>query len=211
MATSFVSVIRDLQGVWTMEKTLSTELDPIFKLQGIGWFIRRALALATINLHVSGSTKIDPQTSRLMMNIDIAQKATGGLAGTTEKRTLDREWRNHQDYLFGSLKHRSQLIGGSPDKDGITRPDFELQTRLAEREIKEFLRAEILPGGERSGGFLVEASMGEYSDRKNGEWVHTFAINGTSGWTAEQVWTSSRYQPYMKPPECSRSPSDMGL
>jgi hypothetical protein len=120
------------------------------------------------------------------MAIDIAQTATGGLARIIEKRTLDWEWQHHSDYVFGSLKHRSQLIGGSPDRNGIMRPLFELQTESKAKKISDFLRAEILPDGTISEGFLVNTPIGEDSTQK-GSWVHTFAKNEGSGWTAEQV------------------------
>jgi hypothetical protein len=50
----------------------------------------------------------------------------------------------------------------------------------------EFLRAERLPDGTASGEFLVDLSNGQVLNREL-NWMHTFAINKCSGWTAEQV------------------------
>lgn len=71
--------------------------------QNIGWFLRKAIAIATITLTVDEYTDDDHKT-----HIDIAQRATGGISGTTEKRTLDWTWRDHTDGIFGSLKGRSR-------------------------------------------------------------------------------------------------------
>lgn len=53
-------------------------------LQGIGWFKRRAISLATITLDIK-----QYRDDEGVEHIDIEQTATGGIKGTTENRTLD--------------------------------------------------------------------------------------------------------------------------
>jgi hypothetical protein len=43
-------------------------------------------------------------------HIDIAQTLTGGIPGTTENRTLDWTFREHEDYLFGPCLGKSRRV-----------------------------------------------------------------------------------------------------
>lgn len=86
-------------------KTLSDDTDPVLALQGIGWWTRKAIALATITLHVKQYAGEDG-----IIHIDIDQTATGGIKGTTELRELDWEEREHEDHIFGKLKGRSRWV-----------------------------------------------------------------------------------------------------
>lgn len=75
--------------------------------QGVNWFLRRAISLATITLTITQYTSPDPPHST---HIDIAQMATGGISGTTEKRTLDWEVRGHKDGIFGEVTGKSRWV-----------------------------------------------------------------------------------------------------
>jgi hypothetical protein len=84
---------------------LSDDTDEILRLQGVSWFTRRALSLATVTLyieHYKDDNKVE--------HIDIDQKLTGGLAGTTENRILDWTFREKSDYLFGPTLGRSRRV-----------------------------------------------------------------------------------------------------
>jgi len=59
-------------------KTLSDDTDAVLALQGVGWWTRKAIGLATLTLHTKQYEK-DGVT-----HIDIEQTATGGIKGTTE-------------------------------------------------------------------------------------------------------------------------------
>jgi hypothetical protein len=120
------------------------------------------------------------------MGVDIAQSATGGLAGTTEKRILDWEWQDHSDYIFGSVRHRSRLIGGIIDEQGLVRPSFDLLTEPKDQKIADFLCGKITADGKRSEGFLADSTMSGTASQE-GSWIHVFAKNEHAGWTAEQV------------------------
>lgn len=154
--------------------------------QGIGFLVRKALVLAPVRLQISAYEHCNSPTSDSVLKIDCSQTIPGGLAGTTEKRTVDWTWQSHSDYIFGSVKHRSQVVGGTLRQDGQEQPDFELQTELKGSRVKEFLLGDILPDGSSSDGFVAEPPNGD-SSNQNGWWVHVFASNENSGWTAEQV------------------------
>lgn len=54
----------------------------------------------------------DPESK--LTKIEISQTASG-LQGTKESRTLDNEYREHGDWLFGKVKARSQWITSAAD------------------------------------------------------------------------------------------------
>ncbi|KAI0286924.1 hypothetical protein BGY98DRAFT_1104985 [Russula aff. rugulosa BPL654] len=80
----------DLSATWVMNKTLSDDTDEVLRLQGVSWFRRRAIA---------GDDGVE--------RIDIDQTLTG-IPGTSENRILDWTFREHDDYLFGSVLGKSR-------------------------------------------------------------------------------------------------------
>jgi len=61
-----------------------------------------------------------------LTHIDISQVATGGISGTTEKRTLDWKERTHKDGIFGECKGQSRWIkvqdlDEGPDKEWLSK------------------------------------------------------------------------------------------
>ncbi|PYH81831.1 hypothetical protein BO82DRAFT_374491 [Aspergillus uvarum CBS 121591] len=189
MATLEDNLIELLKGNWVMNKELTGDTDPILKLQKVPWLLRRALAAVTIHLKISGFLAPSPLGEKPLPNFDFIQTATGGLVGTTEKRTLNWEVQAHADYIFGSVQHQSHFIRGTTDARGYIRPEFEMQTSVNSAEIKQFLRGEIMLDGSESPGFLLASpnSRGDGKDRMD-IWIHTFERNLQSGWTAEQIW-----------------------
>lgn len=136
-------------------------------LQGVGWFTRKAIQLATVTLDIN-----QYRDDNGVEHIDIEQTATGGIKGTTENRTLDWTYvffsllptlerrandgccccseRQHEDHLFGKLVAKSRRL------------------KLADVE-DEFLRS----------GFLAEVDT-------DGA-VESFAANNDIGWSVQQV------------------------
>jgi len=99
--------MKALSGVWVMNKSLSDDIDGILALQGISWFLRKAIQYATVTLTIKQyEENRDDSTS--VTHIDIEQTATGGIKGTTENRTLDWTEREHNDQLFGELFGKSR-------------------------------------------------------------------------------------------------------
>ncbi|KAI5799000.1 hypothetical protein EDC01DRAFT_650024 [Geopyxis carbonaria] len=95
----------NLSGKFYMNKTLSDPTDDILTLQGLSWFTRKAIGLATITLYVKHYTSTDS-----IEHIDIDQTLTGGIKGTTESRVLDWAAREHSDHIFGRVNGRSRRI-----------------------------------------------------------------------------------------------------
>ncbi|KAK7468742.1 hypothetical protein VKT23_003245 [Stygiomarasmius scandens] len=105
MAVPTEFTIQNLSGKFTMNKSLSDSHDEILRLQGIGWIKRRAIAVATITLSVNHY-----KDGNGVEHIDIDQTLTGGIPGTTERRTLDWTERETNDSLFGPVVGKSRRI-----------------------------------------------------------------------------------------------------
>lgn len=90
-----------------MNKSLSDDYDRILQMQGVSWFLRKAISYATITLTI---TQYIDDTADKLTHIDISQVATGGVGGTKEKRVLDYTWREHEDRIFGKVKGKSRWI-----------------------------------------------------------------------------------------------------
>lgn len=116
MAAPPEKTLDDLSGSWVMNKSLSGDTDAVLSLQGVGWFIRKTIGLATVTLkhkHYKDDEGFE--------HIDIDQLITPGLQGTTELRTLNWTWRDHSDIVFGDVKGRTRKVKLSDvpdDEDG---------------------------------------------------------------------------------------------
>lgn len=190
MAAPADITIKNLNGEWTMDKSVSNDADPVLTLQGVGWVTRKAISYATITLKVHQY----PDSENANVNhVDIDQILTGGVKGTSESRITDWTSRPHSDHIFGNVEGQSRVVRGSKGEDGKVRPNLEICTKVGKDEddakVKRFLRGEILADGSETEGFLVEDLGEEYGDGE-GLWIQSFVVNQDSGygWTAEQVW-----------------------
>jgi hypothetical protein len=95
--------IKNLTGKFTMNKSLSDNTDPLLSLQGLSWFLRRTIGLATIILTIKEYEESG------QIHIDITSAASG-LSSTQEDRTLNWEDQPHQDKIFGKVIGRSRMI-----------------------------------------------------------------------------------------------------
>ncbi|KAM5356198.1 hypothetical protein ACJ41O_002844 [Fusarium nematophilum] len=112
MAAPAEKTITDLNGKWVLNKTLSDSSEPILALQGIGFFIRKSVNIATISLEINqySAPPKPPNTSTdVFTHIDIVQSASG-LTSTQENRCLDETFREHSDWLFGAVTGKSKFI-----------------------------------------------------------------------------------------------------
>jgi len=80
-------------------------MDIILQKQGVGWFVRQAIAYGTITVYAK-HYKDDSGVE----HIDIKQTLSGGFGGTTEDRTLDWVPRTHEDSIFGAVIGKSRRI-----------------------------------------------------------------------------------------------------
>ncbi|KAL2869755.1 uncharacterized protein BJX67DRAFT_320944 [Aspergillus lucknowensis] len=192
-----------IQGRWVMDKTRSTSVDAILKLQGISWPLRKTLSLVTMYLDISmypddddTATKTNDAgagTRARATVIDVYQTATGGLKGTRERRVLDWSVQKHWDYVFGSATHETGFLEGKADGQGNVYPDVEMRTTIpgddegAKEKAKRFLRGEIREDGSGSTWFIPDRAQGA-SEGSKGVWVQTFVQSVPARWTVEQVW-----------------------
>jgi len=103
MAAPASKTIHDLNGTWTMNKTLSDPTDPILQLQGVSWLVRKAIGYMTITLITKEYTDDEGFT-----HIDIEQPGAAGFKGTTEERTLDGKVGEHEDHVFGAVRGQTK-------------------------------------------------------------------------------------------------------
>jgi len=150
----------NLSGKFVMNKSLSDDIDAMLTLQGLSWFTRKAISLATVIL------TIKEYTAESVYHIDITSVASG-LSTTQENRTLDWQERDHADKIFGKCRGKSRLF-----KEG----EFQMEGP-GTAEDATFLRAEKLKDGTTDSRFLDD------------EHVQSFVTNtGGGDWTAEQIW-----------------------
>ncbi|KAF2118126.1 hypothetical protein BDV96DRAFT_596999 [Lophiotrema nucula] len=167
MAAPADRTIKELDGKWILNKSISDSVEPVLALQGIGWLTRKAIGLATVTQHLRTTTEAtDPPATTIV----IEQTVTGGLKGTTEKRTLDWQWRAHSDHLFGDLRGRSRYTTLSAI---LTDPQGSYEDKAALDEDAKFLVGE-------EGTWLEET--------KEGEVVESYVENEGKGWTGWQIW-----------------------
>ncbi|TGJ80379.1 hypothetical protein E0Z10_g8380 [Xylaria hypoxylon] len=159
MAAPDSKTVSDLGGKWLLNKTLSDPTDPALALQGIGWFLRKAIGAATVTIQVKHYTDDSSLT-----HIDIEQSASG-LSGTSEKRTLDWTAREHKDWLFGRVNGRSKYITPA-----------ELAVLLAPE-------GEARKGGWVDSDFLAQ----DWREEAQGKFVLNH-VHADAGWFATQVW-----------------------
>jgi hypothetical protein len=122
-------------------------VDPALSLQGIGWLTRKAIGAATVTLHATHYTDDEGK-----VHVDIDQTVTGGLKGTSEKRCLDNEFRDHKDWMFGHVKGQSKYIA-------------------AEEVSDEFLKKGWLEGEEEKKGPNGESHILSYVESYDAGWT----------------------------------------
>lgn len=115
MAAPESKTLQNLNGNWTLNEEFSGDYSEALKFQGVNVMIRTAAASASVHLKVS-----QPDDKHISMK----QTATAvKIPGTAEEYTLDWEWRESKDPVFGDLVGRSRWIsvtdaqkeGGSGD------------------------------------------------------------------------------------------------
>ena len=146
-------------------KTLSDDTDAVLVLQGIGWFTRKAISLATITLHSKQYTD-----DKGVVHIDIEQTATGGIKGTTELRQLDWQEREHEDHIFGKLKGQTRwctldMIDDSFLKEGWLESEEEAGGPNGEKHVQSYVEADKGWTGNQIWGFAIIDGKRYYTRR----------------------------------------------
>ncbi|KAL2136276.1 hypothetical protein VTI74DRAFT_4511 [Chaetomium olivicolor] len=150
--------IGDLTGKWVMNKSQSSSIEPGLALQGIGWVTRKAVSMATVTLHIKQfvappSPPADPSGAPVT-HIEIEQTGTGGMKGSTEKRCLDFQFRDHSDWLFGHVKGQTKWVTAAEITD-------------------DFLKSGWLEGDEEKGGPNGETHVMSHVESYDNGWTAT--------------------------------------
>ncbi|KAF2866132.1 hypothetical protein BDV95DRAFT_612001 [Massariosphaeria phaeospora] len=104
MAAPPTKTIYDLDGRWSLNKGLSDNLDSVMRLQGLSWLSRKAVNAAQITTQITLAGRGPSAT------LTLANTANFNIKGTTEVRTLDWEWRDFKDYIWGAFQDRSRHV-----------------------------------------------------------------------------------------------------
>ncbi|KAL6237538.1 hypothetical protein BDW75DRAFT_79080 [Aspergillus navahoensis] len=170
--------VKTLKGSWTLDKSVSVNMDGILKLQGVSWLSRKAISAATVTLNFTSSVEPSPSSGEPAVHLTMRQTLTGGIGASAEERITDWVERERSNHIYGDVLSRSRLIKGAREEDGSVRPDLDLQSKPSNDVIKEEIRR-----------FLREAVGQAESDDLTDLFIHDFGRNEKSGWTAEQVWS----------------------
>ncbi|KAL7824198.1 hypothetical protein V8C26DRAFT_385231 [Trichoderma gracile] len=154
MAAPSTKTTKNLNGHWTLNKSLSDSSEPVLALQGIGYITRKAIGLATITIEVRQyegppsppNTSTDPVT-----HIDIVQSASK-LSSTQENRCMDGFTRGHTDWLFGTVEGSSRWVSLDEVADEFLKKGWEV-----EGEGKSFI-TNVAKNAER--GWVAEQVWG---------------------------------------------------
>ncbi|KAH8695656.1 hypothetical protein BGW36DRAFT_398820 [Talaromyces proteolyticus] len=182
MATPSHVTIDNLNGKWTIDKKLSSNLDPVLALQGVSWVLRKAINASTAILDVKEHRETDAAAGQTTVRIDVVQYTTSGLPGINESRILDWSSSSQENHILGKSDVRARFIQGKRNSEGNILPDLDLQIPVEHEMVKKFLIGEVLEDGTPCEGFLVE------NPQEEGIWVQLYACSHKAGWTAEQVW-----------------------
>ncbi|KAJ5764962.1 hypothetical protein N7520_004521 [Penicillium odoratum] len=92
--------LNSLDGQWVLNRAMSTEYDPLLKLQGVNWLMRKVLNMTNVILEVKEWE--DPSDGFTHMDIDL--KPTSGLPATQENKVLDFQGVDSTHALFGKIR-----------------------------------------------------------------------------------------------------------
>lgn len=92
--------LKDLNGKWSMNRDLSSDVSPVLEIQGFNALIRKAVSFAPVNLAV---------TQKGDSEIHIKQSTTANIPAVQEEwYPKDHEWRENKDSFLGRVKSRSR-------------------------------------------------------------------------------------------------------
>src|ERR1700753_2917454 len=124
----------------------------------------------TVTLIIKQSTEADGTE-----NIVITQPGTAGIKGTEEKRHIptgtEKEWRDHEDHVFGHVKGKHCL-------------NNELWNRILIKSVgyTQWRKLSELSDTDEDEKFLKEGWLDE------ADYIDSYVESQGNGWTAHQVW-----------------------
>ncbi|EXK25523.1 hypothetical protein FOXG_11946 [Fusarium oxysporum f. sp. lycopersici 4287] len=119
MAAPQAKTTKDLNGNWVMNKGLSDSPDPILRAQGIGYLTRKGVNLATIHLKIKQYEHVHTSSTTGIVTCIESTQTASGLKSTKEIRYLDNEFRDHYDWLFGTVKAQARWVALEDIEDAV--------------------------------------------------------------------------------------------
>ncbi|ODA81994.1 hypothetical protein RJ55_00499 [Drechmeria coniospora] len=141
MAAPESKSIKDLNGKWTLNKDLSDSADPGLQIQGLGYFLRKGIGMASITITIKqyeGPPKAPSTADGNFTHIDLESNASG-LSSTSEFRCLDGVCREHTDWIFGKVKGQSGWVSVDELDD-----DFLKKGWLPEAQGKNLIKTQAI-------------------------------------------------------------------
>ncbi|KAK4897705.1 hypothetical protein LTR27_004477 [Elasticomyces elasticus] len=103
MAVPSTVTIKDMSGVYVLNKTQSQSVQTLLKMQGVGFIIRQAVQYSTITVTVKHYTGEDGKE-----HLDQKQVSTGGITNE-DLRKLDWEWNEVENFIWGKVRGRNRV------------------------------------------------------------------------------------------------------
>ncbi|KAM6492837.1 hypothetical protein JOM56_010971 [Amanita muscaria] len=95
----------NLTGKYQLNKTLSDDPDAIFKEQGVGWIMRKAIGIASVYLDIKHY-----KDDNGVEHIEVISTVTGGIPGEEDHRILHWEQTEYKSRVYGSVTCKSKRI-----------------------------------------------------------------------------------------------------
>lgn len=122
--------LKDLNGKWSMNKDLSSDVSPVLEIQGINAMMRKAVGFAPVNLDVK-----QPSADE----IHIKQSTTANIPAIDEEwYPGDHEWREQNDKLLGKVRSRSRWANVSELQgfDGFLLKDLKGEDEVIQADVE---------------------------------------------------------------------------
>lgn len=122
--------LKDLNGKWSMNKDLSSDVSPVLEMQGINAMMRKAVSFAPVNLDVSQPSKDE---------IKIKQSTTANIPAIDEEwYPGDHEWREQADKLLGKVRSRARWakVSELQDYDGFLLKDLGGEDEVIQADVE---------------------------------------------------------------------------
>ncbi|KAK1961597.1 hypothetical protein LY78DRAFT_588372 [Colletotrichum sublineola] len=150
--------IRDLNGTWTVNRSLSDDLSETLGAQGLSWITRKVLTSGGISLTITQNSVASPEPgASVIYQLCQEQTVTPGNFKSEDVYLLDGVERDQRTQAFGAL---------------LTSVKFVLIEEARDKELAKRLR---------DGG--VEEVIEEFSTSKRGGWstLTTWAVENIGG------------------------------
>jgi hypothetical protein len=119
MAIPTEITIRNLTGVYTLNRQLSDSSQNVLKMQNIGWVIRQAVAYSTVTVTVQQYTDSDG-----INHLDQEQLSTGGIKNF-EDRVMDWQWTEKENWIWGKVNGKSRYVKAAEVDDAYLKEGWE--------------------------------------------------------------------------------------